>query len=108
MVGFNWLKRMPETGEGEIYIVGVAASQRGRGLGRALALRGLEHLRARGMRVCTLYVESDNEPGLGLYQSLGFTVRHTHHCYALSLAGSDEKVARPLPAPSASTAAALP
>jgi mycothiol synthase len=106
MVGFNWLKRMPESGEGEIYIVGVAASQRGRGLGRALALRGLEHLRARGMRVCTLYVESDNEPGLGLYRSLGFTVRHTHHCYALSLAESDDRAVRPLPAPSASTAAA--
>lgn len=85
MVGFNWLKRLPDLGEGEIYVVGVAASQRGRGLGRALALLGLHHLRDRGMRVCTLFVEADNRPALRLYRALGFSVRHTHHCYALPL-----------------------
>jgi mycothiol synthase len=50
MVGFNWLKRLPMDGpisEGEIYIIGVAASERGRGLGRSLALLGLHHLRRR-------------------------------------------------------------
>jgi mycothiol synthase len=89
MVGFNWLKRVPEAPpdrpEGEIYIIGVADSERGRGLGRALALLGLHHLRAEGMRSCTLFVEADNAPALALYRSLGFSTRHTHRCYSVPL-----------------------
>jgi mycothiol synthase len=89
MVGFNWLKRVPdappERPEGEIYIIGVSGTERGRGLGRALALLGLHHLRREGMKVCTLYVEGDNGPALGLYGALGFTVRHTHRCYTVPL-----------------------
>ena len=89
MVGFNWLKRVPDAPgsrpEGEIYIIGVADSERGRGLGRALAVLGLHHVAEQGCRVCTLYVEADNVAGLGLYHALGFTVRHTHRCYAISL-----------------------
>lgn len=95
MVGFNWLKRVPDSPagrpEGEIYIIGVDGSERGRGLGRALAILGLHHLRQHGIRVCTLYVEGDNVPALKLYGALDFTVRHTHHCYTLPLpAPADE------------------
>jgi mycothiol synthase len=89
MVGFNWLKRVPEAPpdrpEGEIYIIGVGDSERGRGLGRALAVLGLHHLRAGGMVACTLFVEADNAPALGLYGALGFTTRHTHRCYTVPL-----------------------
>ena len=60
-------------------------SERGRGLGRALALLGLHHLRAEGMRTCTLFVEADNAPALALYRSLGFSTRHTHRCYSVPL-----------------------
>ncbi len=96
MVGFNWLKQVPaappDLPEGEIYIIGVDDSQRGRGLGRALAVLGLHHLRRRGMRVCTLYVEDDNAPALRLYRALGFVVRHAHRCYRLPLAVSHAAV----------------
>jgi mycothiol synthase len=89
IVGFNWLKRVPEAPpdrpEGEIYIIGVADSERGRGLGRALALLGLHHLRAEGMQTCTLFVEADNAPALKLYRTLGFSTRHTHRCYTVPL-----------------------
>jgi mycothiol synthase len=89
IVGFNWLKRVPEAPpdqpEGEIYIIGVADSERGRGLGRALALLGLHHLRAEGMQTCTLFVEADNLPALKLYRTLGFSTRHTHRCYTVPL-----------------------
>lgn len=89
MVGFNWLKRVPEAPpdrpEGEIYIIGVGDSERGRGLGKALALLGLHHLRAEGMLTCTLFVEADNAPALKLYRSLGFSTRHTHRCYTVPL-----------------------
>jgi mycothiol synthase len=89
LVGFNWLKRVPDAPpdrpEGEIYIIGVADSERGRGLGRALALLGLHQLRAEGMRSCTLFVEADNAPALALYRTLGFSTRHTHRCYTVPL-----------------------
>ena len=49
----------------------------GRGLGRALTVAGLEHLAGRGLTVGMLYVEADNAPAVGLYESLGFTVHHT-------------------------------
>ncbi|MFN8522950.1 MAG: mycothiol synthase [Chloroflexota bacterium] len=88
MVGFNWTKRVPHSPthrpEGEIYIIGVAESERGRGLGKALAVLGLEHMRHHGMKVAILYVEADNAPALALYRHLGFVVRHTHRCYRVS------------------------
>jgi mycothiol synthase len=104
MVGFNWLKRVPEAPpdrpEGEIYVIGVADSERGRGLGRALAVLGLHHLRAEGMVACTLFVEADNAPALGLYGVLGFTTRHTHRCYTVPLpATSRRTITSKVPAP---------
>lgn len=103
MVGFNWLKRVPESPpehpEGEIYIIGVSDSERGRGLGKALALLGLHHLRAEGMETCTLYVEADNGPALALYRALGFRTRHIHRCYTIPLTAA----AAPIPASSVTT-----
>jgi mycothiol synthase len=109
LVGFNWLKRVPEAPldrpEGEIYIIGVGDTERGRGLGRALALLGLHHLRAEGMVTCTLFVEADNAPALKLYGSLGFSTRHTHRCYSVPLVAVatstvESKVATPGLSPS--------
>ena len=111
LVGFNWLKRVPEAPpdrpEGEIYIIGVGDTERGRGLGRALALLGLHHLRAEGMKTCTLFVEADNTAALKLYWSLGFTSRHTHRCYTVPLASLSEAIIEPaLPRPGLSPSSA--
>ena len=111
MVGFNWLKRVPEAPpdrpEGEIYIIGVGDSERGRGLGRALALLGLHHLRAEGMKTCTLFVEADNAPALALYRSLGFSTRHTHRCYSVPLtATADAQVESTVASPGLSASSA--
>jgi mycothiol synthase len=58
---------------GEVYVVGVDPDQHGRGLGRALTLAGLQHLRARGLPDAMLFVDAQNVSAIGLYASLGFT-----------------------------------
>ena len=57
---------------GEVYVVGVDKAERGNGLGRALTIIGLTHLRAQGLPDVMLYADSDNTAGLHLYESLGF------------------------------------
>lgn len=111
LVGFNWLKRVPEAPpdrpEGEIYIIGVGDSERGRGLGRSLALLGLHHLRAEGMRTCTLFVEADNVPALKLYRALGFSTRHTHRLYSIPLTvAAQAEVEAPVASPGLSASSA--
>ncbi len=85
LVGFHWTKvhehdhgRAEVAGGhahepiGEVYVVAVDPSQRGRGLGRTLTLAGLHHLRDRGLSTALLYVDADNTAAIGLYQSMGF------------------------------------
>lgn len=80
LVGFHWTKIHPD-GVGEVYVVGVDPAAQGGGLGRALTLRGLAHLRESGPREVILYVESDNAPAVAVYSRLGFTVAETDVAY---------------------------
>lgn len=78
MVGYHWTKVHGGQGThghseiGEIYVLGVAPSERGTGLAKALSIRGLEHLRSQGLPAAMLYVDADNKAAIGLYESLGF------------------------------------
>ena len=72
MVGFHWTK-VHDGMIGEVYVLGVDPAERRTGLGRALTLVGLHHLRDAGLDTVMLYVESDNHAAVGLYTSLGFT-----------------------------------
>ena len=93
LVGYHWTKvhgdevvvhehdgHGPHTHEqhghepmGEVYVVGVHPSERGTGLGTALIVLGLHHLRSAGLLEAMLYVDADNTAAIAAYRSLGFT-----------------------------------
>jgi mycothiol synthase len=94
LVGFHWTKvhgalRHHPPGEephdhdpmGEVYVLGVEPGQAGHGLGRALTLAGLRHLRARGLDQVMLYVEETNPRAIALYRRLGFARWSTDVCF---------------------------
>jgi mycothiol synthase len=80
VLGFHWTK-VHGDGTGEVYVVGVDPDAQGGGLGKALTLAGLHHLRERGIREIILYVESDNAPAVAVYTRLGFTLAYTNVAY---------------------------
>ena len=89
LVGFHWTKvhgahhsaggeGHPGDGHdhaeiGEVYVVGVDPAEQKTGLGKALTIVGLRHLRQLGLPDAMLYVDGDNEPAIRLYSGLGFT-----------------------------------
>ena len=78
MVGYHWTKVHGGAGShghseiGEIYVLGVSPALRGSGLAKLLSIRGLEHLRSKGLPAAMLYVDADNKAAISLYESLGF------------------------------------
>ena len=78
LAAFCWTKRHPaidgDPAMGEIYVVGVDPDAQGGGLGKALTLAGLQHLREQQVKEVMLYVESDNAPAVRVYTKLGFTL----------------------------------
>lgn len=93
LLGFHWTKvhgaiRHSDSPEehhhdpiGEVYVLGVDPAAHGCGLGTALTLAGLRHLRARGLDQVMLYVEETNQSAITLYRRLGFARWSTDVCF---------------------------
>jgi mycothiol synthase len=90
LAGFHWTKVHADGGEhgepiGEVYVVGVDPGQQGGGLGRALTLTGLAHLRDLGLASVMLYVDEDNIAAVRMYRALGFTRWSADAMYQVSV-----------------------
>lgn len=83
LAAFCWTKVHRETRPpvGEIYVIAVDPDFQGRGLGRALAVAGLEHLTAVGLTEGMLFVDGANTSALALYASLGFAPARVDRAY---------------------------
>lgn len=73
LVGFHWTKVHSAEQLGEVYVLGVAPSAQGTGLGKALTAIGLRHLALdRALPTGMLYVDADNGAAVTVYERLGF------------------------------------
>jgi mycothiol synthase len=76
IVGFCWTKIHNDFVNvepvGELYVIGVDEAFAHQGIGKAVCTEGLIYLRNKGLKNAILYVDEDNEAGIGLYKSLGF------------------------------------
>lgn len=74
LTGYNWTKIHTDgpLRIGEIYVLGVSPAERGTGLGKALAITGLDYLRAQGLSAAMLYVDLNNASAIKLYEGIGF------------------------------------
>jgi len=76
IIGFCWMKIhhdfVNQDPIGEIYVIGVDPENKKTGLGKALAITGLNYLTSKSLTQAMLYVDADNAPALAMYQGLGF------------------------------------
>ncbi|MGN6751062.1 MAG: mycothiol synthase [Intrasporangium sp.] len=83
IAAFHWTKVDPPNGrQGEVYVVGVAPERQGLGLGKAVTVLGLDHLRDEGLEQVVLYVDDDNSAAMHTYRTLGFEDLQVHRQFA--------------------------
>ncbi|CAN7233824.1 mycothiol synthase [Terrabacter sp. LjRoot27] len=79
----HWTKVDPPDGDvGEVYVVAVSPDRQGQGLGRAVTVLGLDHLRSLGLARVVLYVDEDNVAAVRTYAALGFEDVEVHRQFA--------------------------
>jgi mycothiol synthase len=90
LLGFHWTKVHAHGGGadrrrpiGEVYVIGVDPAAQGLGLGKALLLHGLHHLRQAGLQQAMLYVDGGNATAVALYERFAFTTATVDVSYAI-------------------------
>jgi mycothiol synthase len=79
----HWTKVDPPDGDvGEVYVVAVSPDRQGQGLGRAVTILGLDHLRSLGLDRVVLYVDEENLAAVRTYRGLGFEDVEVHQQFA--------------------------
>jgi len=88
LAAFCWTKihSDTETPIGEIYVIAVAPSKSGRGLGRLMTIAGLHHIEELGISEAMLYVDADNIAAVAMYSALGFSAHHEEHAFVGDIA----------------------
>lgn len=86
LVGYCWTRiDCPEPGtdmsQGQIFMLGVDPSYRGRQIGKALLLTALNYLKSKGLNLAELTVDSKNKAACSLYQSVGFKTLKSYLWY---------------------------
>jgi mycothiol synthase len=83
LVASHWTKVDPPDGDvGEVYVVAVSPEHQGEGLGRAVTVLGLDHLRSLGLARVVLYVDEENTAAVRTYRGLGFEDVEVHRQFA--------------------------
>jgi mycothiol synthase len=92
MASFCWTKMHHESNTvmGEIYVIAVHPDFAGQGLGRKIAIAGLDAAFHKGAEHAMLYVDAVNTSAVAMYSSLGFSVHHEEHSFVGNIAA--EKV----------------
>jgi len=89
VVGFIWMKlhalELIAEPLGEIYAVAVDPAHQGQGLGRALALAGLDWA-SQHVPTGMLYVDASNTAAIAMYESLGFGEHHRNRAFTAAVA----------------------
>jgi len=84
-IGVGWTKVHLDR-VGEVYLVGVHPEHTGRGVGRDLVYRSLEHLFVtRKCPEAIVYWDESNETAANLYREVGFTVDRVDEVYRLEI-----------------------
>jgi ribosomal protein S18 acetylase RimI-like enzyme len=86
--GWLWLGPMKDVSTWYVWDVAVHEAFRGRGIGRATMALAEEFARSQGATMMQLNVFAYNEPAIGLYGSMGYTVTSMHMQKPLERLGS--------------------
>lgn len=86
--GWLWLGPMKDVSTWYVWDVAVHEAFRGRGIGRATMALAEEFARSQGATMMQLNVFAYNEPAIGLYGSMGYTITSMHMQKPLERHGS--------------------
>lgn len=75
-LGYCWAHQERADSPGMIDMVGVLPDQQGKGLGKLVTAVGIDHLISIGATPVEITVDSENEPAIHVYESVGFRLDH--------------------------------